>query len=464
MVGERQLQRHRADLRVRPAGVPARPRLGQPEQPAQLGLQLRRVRRRGRGPERPGHGADAERSRVRERTGRNAACRFPMRRCSSAAIHNTCNDSVTLFRSRPRSATRTSGIRGGPQRSSRRPATATPTSAAAGSCRHRSTLSFARRAREHVEERSEDLAQTTARTRARDQRHHASWGGANGPAACSSTGGRSSRRTTRRRTTPEATILTRILPAAVPGLRAGSTSSITSPTSTTRATAAGRSCRTTLAALLGVMDGAASDLRTGLPWQMVEIHEPVRSLFVIETTPEAMLRIMERNAGDRPALPERLDPTRGARPRRRRDPAVSRTAQFHPISRRPISLAPARRPRSTGTAAGATTWSSPTSSARRSLNLRNRDGNACMDYQQLLMSLGLVVVVAPPADGRSRASRRCSTGRSPKRRRRSWSTSRSSSGLLAAVAVLALMLALGTRARRDRAGQLGRDPSHYHFS
>ena len=44
-----------------------------------------------------------------------------------------------------------------------------------------------------------------------------------------------------------------------------------------------------IAALLGVMDGAASDLRTGLPWQMVEIHEPVRSLFIIETTPEAML-------------------------------------------------------------------------------------------------------------------------------------------------------------------------------
>ena len=29
------------------------------------------------------------------------------------------------------------------------------------------------------------------------------------------------------------------------------------------------------------MDGAASDLRTGLPWQMVEIHEPVRLLFVV---------------------------------------------------------------------------------------------------------------------------------------------------------------------------------------
>ncbi|MBS0266955.1 MAG: DUF2309 domain-containing protein [Planctomycetes bacterium] len=51
-----------------------------------------------------------------------------------------------------------------------------------------------------------------------------------------------------------------------------------------------------LASLLGVMDGAASDLRTGLPWQMVEIHEPVRSQFVIETTPAAMLGIMERNA------------------------------------------------------------------------------------------------------------------------------------------------------------------------
>jgi hypothetical protein len=34
--------------------------------------------------------------------------------------------------------------------------------------------------------------------------------------------------------------------------------------------------------LLGVMDGPASDLRTGLPWQMVEIHEPVRLLVVIE--------------------------------------------------------------------------------------------------------------------------------------------------------------------------------------
>ena len=47
--------------------------------------------------------------------------------------------------------------------------------------------------------------------------------------------------------------------------------------------------------LLGVMDGAMSDLRQGLPWQGVEIHEPLRLLFVVETTPAAMFSIMKRN-------------------------------------------------------------------------------------------------------------------------------------------------------------------------
>jgi uncharacterized protein YbcC (UPF0753/DUF2309 family) len=46
--------------------------------------------------------------------------------------------------------------------------------------------------------------------------------------------------------------------------------------------------------LLGVMDGPSSDLRPGLPWQMVEIHEPMRSLFIVETTVEAMQTIMDR--------------------------------------------------------------------------------------------------------------------------------------------------------------------------
>ncbi|QDV34443.1 DUF2309 domain-containing protein [Tautonia plasticadhaerens] len=47
-----------------------------------------------------------------------------------------------------------------------------------------------------------------------------------------------------------------------------------------------------ITSLLGVMDGAASDLRPGLPWQMVEIHEPMRILFVVETTPEILMAIL----------------------------------------------------------------------------------------------------------------------------------------------------------------------------
>ena len=50
-----------------------------------------------------------------------------------------------------------------------------------------------------------------------------------------------------------------------------------------------------ITSLLGVMDGAASDLRPGLPWQMVEIHEPVRLLFAIESTAQALLRIINEN-------------------------------------------------------------------------------------------------------------------------------------------------------------------------
>ena len=41
------------------------------------------------------------------------------------------------------------------------------------------------------------------------------------------------------------------------------------------------------------MEGAASDLRPGLSQQMVEIHEPLRILFVIETTTKAMSRILD---------------------------------------------------------------------------------------------------------------------------------------------------------------------------
>ena len=94
----------------------------------------------------------------------------------------------------------------------------------------------------------------------------------------------------------DGTILTRLLQAAVPvcgGINLEYYFSyVDNP---------GYGCGTKLphnvSALLGVMDGHASDLRTGLPWQMVEIHEPVRLLFVVETTPAVMVRIMDRNPG-----------------------------------------------------------------------------------------------------------------------------------------------------------------------
>jgi uncharacterized protein YbcC (UPF0753/DUF2309 family) len=88
-------------------------------------------------------------------------------------------------------------------------------------------------------------------------------------------------------------ILTRILQAVVPvcaGINLEYYFSFVDPT--------GWGCGTKLphniTSLLGVMDGAASDLRPGLPWQMVEIHQPVRLLFVIESTPEALYGIFER--------------------------------------------------------------------------------------------------------------------------------------------------------------------------
>lgn len=48
-----------------------------------------------------------------------------------------------------------------------------------------------------------------------------------------------------------------------------------------------------ISGLVGVMEGHCSDLRTGLPWQMVEIHEPVRLLTIVEAAPEDLLKIAQ---------------------------------------------------------------------------------------------------------------------------------------------------------------------------
>jgi uncharacterized protein YbcC (UPF0753/DUF2309 family) len=43
------------------------------------------------------------------------------------------------------------------------------------------------------------------------------------------------------------------------------------------------------------MTGAASDLRPGLSAQMVEIHEPMRLLFVVQSRPKVVKRIIDAN-------------------------------------------------------------------------------------------------------------------------------------------------------------------------
>ncbi|MFT3770839.1 MAG: DUF2309 domain-containing protein [Minicystis sp.] len=55
--------------------------------------------------------------------------------------------------------------------------------------------------------------------------------------------------------------------------------------------------------LFAVMNGASSDLRTGLPKQMIEIHEPVRLQLVVEARPESILRVADRQ----PAVRELVD-------------------------------------------------------------------------------------------------------------------------------------------------------------
>ncbi|SFI37360.1 DUF2309 domain-containing protein [Planctomicrobium piriforme] len=96
----------------------------------------------------------------------------------------------------------------------------------------------------------------------------------------------------------ETAILMRILQAAVP-VCAGINLEYYFSTVDPVGWGCGNKLPHNIVSLLGVMEGAQSDLRTGLSAQMVEIHEPVRILFIIETTPEAMLSIMRRNEGIR---------------------------------------------------------------------------------------------------------------------------------------------------------------------
>jgi uncharacterized protein YbcC (UPF0753/DUF2309 family) len=92
----------------------------------------------------------------------------------------------------------------------------------------------------------------------------------------------------------EGVILSRIMAAVVPvvaGISLEYYFSYVDPT--------GYGCGTKLphnvTSLLGVMDGAQSDLRTGLPWQMVEIHEPARLAIVVEGPRDRVHRVVDGN-------------------------------------------------------------------------------------------------------------------------------------------------------------------------
>ena len=115
----------------------------------------------------------------------------------------------------------------------------------------------------------------------------------------------------------DAAILARIIAAVVPvvaGINLEYYFSYVDPT--------GYGCGTKLphnvTSLLGVMDGAQSDLRTGLPWQMVEIHEPTRLAIVVEATRARLSHVLEANPNIERLVRNRwlwlaaLDPESGA--------------------------------------------------------------------------------------------------------------------------------------------------------
>lgn len=95
---------------------------------------------------------------------------------------------------------------------------------------------------------------------------------------------------------PEGKVLERIL-AAVGPVGAGINLEYLFSTVDVERLGAGTKLPHNVTGLFGVMNGASSDLRTGLPTQMTEIHEPVRMHLIVESTPEILAAICERQAG-----------------------------------------------------------------------------------------------------------------------------------------------------------------------
>jgi uncharacterized protein YbcC (UPF0753/DUF2309 family) len=229
-------------------------------------------------------------ARVRQRLDERGL-RIPPETYFVGAYHNTCDDNVEYY-DLDRLPTRLQGA----FRSAK---------AAIDEARRRNAHERCRRfesvgldisvegALRHVEERSEDLSQ------ARPEYNHATNAMCLVGRRALSRGLYLDRRSFLASYDPEqddaeGTILGRILQAVIPVCAGISLEYYFSCVDV-----AGYGCGSKLphniTSLLGVMEGAASDLRTGLSAQMTEIHEPMRILFVIETQPAVMQGVIARS-------------------------------------------------------------------------------------------------------------------------------------------------------------------------
>ena len=102
-----------------------------------------------------------------------------------------------------------------------------------------------------------------------------------------------------------------------------SASSTTSRPSTTRRFGCGTKLPHNVTGLIGVMDGHQSDLRTGLPLQMVETHEPMRLLLIVDADARKRCwRWPSRPAGSAGAGRQRVGAAGVGRPGHGRDGGV----------------------------------------------------------------------------------------------------------------------------------------------
>ena len=93
----------------------------------------------------------------------------------------------------------------------------------------------------------------------------------------------------------DATILTRIL-AAVGPVGAGISLEYYFSSVDNERFGCGTKLPHNVTGLVGVMAGHQSDLRTGLPLQMVELHEPMRLLLIVDASVDALLTVAQRVA------------------------------------------------------------------------------------------------------------------------------------------------------------------------